>query len=175
MFKYLLSLGLDKNSVDKIGKNVLLFACIGGNVHMFDYLVSLGFDRNFTDRIGSNALHYSSIEVVKHLLNLGYDINYEDKQGKNALSYLLRRYDNNKSTYLLQRGITIKQDDADRLNLKECQQRVKSAKFRLLIFRTLINFMMGFIRHRYWLPDGNGYHYAQQQFRNRCEIGVKFP
>lgn len=44
--------------------------------------------------------------------------------------------------------------------------RIRATRTRanLIIFRALVRLMMGVIRHRYWSPDGKGYHYARQNF-----------
>ena len=169
MFDHLVSLGLDKNHADKFGINALLCASDGGQIEMFKHLLSLGYDKNYTTPEGYNAFHYAvspsgNIECVKYLLNIGYDLNFEDNIGRNALTHALNVNKDEIAMYLIRRGISVKDNDIPRAAL--FQRRIYVSKVNVTAFRALVCLMMGYIRHRYWSPDGKGYYRSQQRFNN---------
>ena len=169
MFDHLVSIGFNKNYVE----NALLIAAHHGNIQMFDHLISLGVDKNYVGTFGENALlvasHYGQIKMFDHLISLGFDMNFEDKYRQNALHYACSSSSSqiDMAIHLLRLGLN-KFDIDDRFEIfKKAQSRFMKSRENLLIFQALVRLMMGFIKHRYWSPDGKGYHHAQQRFKKR--------
>ena len=168
MVNHLLSLGFDRNFANKEGANVLLYASAFGSIQMVNHLLSLGFDRNFVNKEGTNALHYSSshgrIQMLNHLLSLGIDKNSVDNYGKNALYYATDRKHVDITMHLLRLGCSLDGVNIHCETFKQAQSRLRRSSANLMIFRVLVRLMMGFVKHRYWSPDGNGYHSAHASF-----------
>ena len=171
MLDHLLSLGFDRNFVDRYGANALHYASGRGQIPMVNHLLSLGFDRNSVDRYGANALHYASangqILMVNHLLSLGLDKNSVNNHGDNALYYSTKRHRVELTMHLLRLGCSLKGVDTQSETFKTAQSRVARSRANFTIFRALVKLMMGVIRHRYWSPEGEGYHYAFRSFANK--------
>lgn len=170
-FDDLLTIGFDRNYTDKYGANALLYASDGGNISMVNHLITMGFDRNFTDNKGNNALLYTITRnrygMFEYLITLGFDKNFSNNSGWNALNFAILLKDVRTTMFLLKHKLDVKNIGtitAFDATFLEAESRIRKARVNVFAFQVLIRLMMGFIRHRYWSPNGKGYHHAHQLF-----------
>lgn len=101
MTKYVLSLGLDINSMDIEGLSPLHYVVgYNENTEIVSLLIQSGADIHMTTMNGINLLHSaamnnaSSVAMVKYVLDLGFDINDKDNNGWTPLCYASRYSEN---------------------------------------------------------------------------------
>lgn len=86
MTKYVLSLGLDINSMDIEGLSPLHYVVgYNENTEIVSLLIQSGADIHITTMNGVNLLHSvamnNAVAMVKYVLDLGFDINDKDNNG----------------------------------------------------------------------------------------------
>jgi len=117
-YKFLESVGVKTNCIDKDGKNPLhAIAYNNKDLATYSYFISKGVNVNLQDNKGRspfmNAANNNTLEIVKFLSKKITNINSKDKKGRSAL--IMSVLSNNKDVvkFLLGIGANINTEDAD--------------------------------------------------------------
>ena len=117
-YKFLESVGVKTNCIDKDGKNPLhAIAYNNKDLATYSYFISKGVNVNLQDNKGRspfmNAANNNTLEIVKFLSKKITNINSKDKKGRSAL--IMSVLSNNKDVvkFLLRIGANINTEDAD--------------------------------------------------------------
>ena len=116
--KYLNSLGLDANVVNKEGQNALHFLASGNkDLATFNYFLSKNVDINLADKQGNtpliNAASRNSLEVVTFLSEKTAYPNHVNKKGNSALSIAVKNNSSNVVAYLINQKSDLNVTDED--------------------------------------------------------------
>lgn len=116
VFTYLEGLGLDPNTINKDGQNLLhLLANRNKEVEVFQHYLDKGLDANAQDAEGNtplfNAARGNSFEVVQLLVNQVEDINTQDNKGRTPLAIAVSRNEPEVVKLLLGQGASISTTD----------------------------------------------------------------
>ena len=117
-YKFLESVGVKTNCVDKEGKNPLhAIAYNGKDLETYNYFISKGVNVNLTDNKGQtpfmNAANNNTLEIIKFLSKKVTNINLENKKGHSALTMAVKRNTKDVVQFLLDIGANIDTKDAD--------------------------------------------------------------
>ena len=117
-YKFLESVGVKTNRIDKDGKNPLhAIAYNNKDLATYRYFISKGVNANLQDNKGRspfmNAANNNTLEIVKFLSKEITNINSKDKKGRSALIMSVQRNTKDVVKFLLEIGANINTEDAD--------------------------------------------------------------
>ena len=117
-YKFLESVGVKTNRIDKDGKNPLhAIAYNNKDLATYRYFISKGVNANLQDNKGRspfmNAANNNTLEIVKFLSKKITNINSKDKKGRSALIMSVQRNTKDVVKFLLEIGANINTEDAD--------------------------------------------------------------
>ena len=117
-YKFLESVGVKTNCIDKDGKNPLhAIAYNNKDLATYRYFISKGVNANLQDNKGRspfmNAANNNTLEIVKFLSKEITNINSKDKKGRSALIMSVQRNTKDVVKFLLEIGANINTEDAD--------------------------------------------------------------
>ena len=117
-YKFLESVGVKTNCVDKEGKNPLhAIAYNGKDLETYTYFISKGVNVNLQDNKGQtpfmNAANNNTLEIIKFLSKKVTNINLENKKGHSALTMAVKRNTKDVLQFLLDKGANIDTKDID--------------------------------------------------------------
>jgi ankyrin repeat protein len=121
-YKFLESVGIKVNIVDKTGKNPLhAIAYNSTNLATYTYFISRGVAANLQDNEGitpfMNAANSNTLAVVTFLAKTLKDFDLKDKKGRSALAKAVQRNDVKVVNFLLEQGANIHTADATKNTL----------------------------------------------------------
>ncbi len=111
-YKFLESVGVNPNSIDKKGRNPLHSISYNNkDKKIYEYFINKGVNVNQQDNSGNtpfmNAASRNKLEIVTYLSNYTNDINLKDKKGSTALNKAVSRNNVEVIAYLLNKGADI--------------------------------------------------------------------
>jgi len=117
-YKFLESVGVKTNCIDKDGKNPLhAIAYNNKDLATYSYFISKGVNVNLQDNKGRspfmNAANNNTLEIVKFLSKKITNINSKDKKGRSALIMSVQSNNKDVVKFLLGIGANINTEDAD--------------------------------------------------------------
>ena len=117
-YKFLESVGVKTNCIDKDGKNPLhAIAYNNKDLATYSYFISKGVNVNLQDNKGRspfmNAANNNTLEIVKFLSKKITNINSKDKKGRSALIMSVQSNNKDVVKFLLGVGANINTEDAD--------------------------------------------------------------
>ena len=117
-YKFLESVGVKTNCIDKDGKNPLhAIAYNNKDLATYRYFISKGVNANLQDNKGRspfmNAANNNTLEIVKFLSKKITNINSKDKKGRSALIMSVQSNNKDVVKFLLGIGANINTEDAD--------------------------------------------------------------
>ena len=117
-YKFLESVGVKTNCVDKEGKNPLhAIAYNGKDLETYTYFISKGVNVNLQDNKGQtpfmNAANNNTLEIIKFLSKKVTNINLKNKKGHSALTMAVKRNTKDVLQFLLDKGAKIDTKDID--------------------------------------------------------------
>jgi len=117
-YRFLESVGVKTNCVDKEGKNPLhAIAYNGKDLETYTYFISKGVNVNLQDNKGQtpfmNASNNNTLEIIKFLSKKVTNINLKNKKGHSALTMAVKRNTKDVLQFLLDKGAKIDTKDID--------------------------------------------------------------
>ena len=117
-YRFLESVGVKTNCVDKEGKNPLhAIAYNGKDLETYTYFISKGVNVNLQDNKGQtpfmNAANNNTLEIIKFLSKKVTNINLKNKKGHSALTMAVKRNTKDVLQFLLDKGAKIDTKDID--------------------------------------------------------------
>ncbi len=116
VYKFLESVGVNPNVIDKKGRNPLhSIARNYKDINVYKYFIAKGVNVNLQDKAGNspflNSTNNNSLEIVKFLSKYVEDINLKNKKGQSALTMAVNTNSIEVIKFLLEKGANVNVKD----------------------------------------------------------------